>query len=258
MKPTNKIFRVFLILLLCIGGGVQPLLAAGRTYVVAIGLSDYKYPSICPSLKGYTITSAKLAATFFHQNSSSDVFMLLNENATRDHMLRVMRSQFAKADKDDIIMLIFSGHGYPGGITTYGFDGRTDKGITYAEVQAIMRKSKAMRKVIFAEACYSGGFSQEGGNRPNNTQRRNRYNGSDLTEVMLYMSSRANEVSYVPCFMNFVVEGLSGKADSNKDRNVTCRELFNYVNQSVVSDTNGEQHPQMWGRFSNNMVLSRY
>lgn len=237
-------------------------LAAGRTYVVAVGINSYKYPSICPTLGGYTTASAKLAANFFHKYRGGNVFMLLDRNATRSHMLRVMRSQFLKADADDIIMLVFSGHGYQGGITSYGFDGRTDKGVTYAEVQAVMKQSKARRKVIIAEACYSGGFSNGrsgGGNRSSNNQRNHSsYNGRELTEVMLYLSSRSNEVSYASVFLNTVIAGLSGHADANKDRRVTCRELFNYVNRSVIQKTDDKQHPQMWGRFSDNMVLSQF
>lgn len=262
MKALLKNFK----LLACVLIGwllLAPMvLAAGRTYVVAIGISDYKYPEICPTLGGHTLTSARTAANFFHKYNGGNVFMLLDSNATRDHMLRVMKSQFSKADKDDIIILIFSGHGFPGGITTYGFDGKNDRGVSYAEVQSIMRQSKASRKVIFAEACYSGGFSKSNGQQNNGQNNRHnrgqRYDGKDITEVMLYMSSRADEVSYVPCFMHFVIEGLSGSADANNDRKVTCRELFNYVNAAVIDDTDNAQHPQMWGRFDNNMVITSY
>lgn len=49
--------------------------------------------------------------------------------------------------------------------------------------------------------------------------------------------------------------GLQGAADRNGDRKVTARELFNYVNPRVISDTEGQQHPQMWGKFDDSMVV---
>ena len=43
--------------------------------------------------------------------------------------------------------------------------------------------------------------------------------------------------------------------DRNGDRKITARELFNYVNPKVIGDTNGLQHPQMWGKFDDSMVV---
>lgn len=237
---------LLLAFLVCVGVGN----AKNKTYVVVVGISDYRYPDICPSLRGLTITSAKTAATFFHDNSRCSTFMLLDKNATKDHIIRVLNSMFARADDSDIVMFVFSGHGYPGGITTWGFDGNANTAITYAEIQRIMKKCKASRKLILAEACYSGGIKTR-----DNTNRQRRPKRTS-SEVMVYTSSRADEVSYVPGFMQYVIKGLAGRADNDQNSMVTARELFNYVNAKVITETNGKQHPQMWGKFDNNMVIS--
>lgn len=224
-----------------------PCIGRGKTYAVIVGISDYKYPGNCPSLHGLTVKSARSAANYFYEKHRSRTFMLLDGNATKEHILRVMKSEFAKADVDDAVIFVFSGHGYQGGVTTYATDGSAQTLISYNEIQGIMRSSKAKRKIVLAEACYSGGFNKSTKRHRSKTQ---------TSEVMIYTSSRANEVSYVPGFMNYVVSGLRGLADANSDNKITARELFNYVNSNVERETGGVQHPQMWGRFSHEMIIA--
>ena len=47
---------------------------------------------------------------------------------------------------------------------------------------------------------------------------------------------------------------MEGAADANGDRKVTARELFNYANPKTIERFN--IHPQMWGNFNDNMVVS--
>ncbi len=78
---------------------------------------------------------------------------------------------------------------------------------------------------------------------------------------MLYLSSRANELSWETdamknsFFFSRLLRGLKGSADKNGDDKVTARELFNYVNAGVINDTEGQQHPQMYGKFPDDMVV---
>lgn len=229
------------------------LAIAQKTYVVAVGLSNYKYPEIAPHLPCST-GDAKAMSHFFHNYNGSSVFMLINENATRDHILRVLKKEFSKSTANDEIIFVFSGHGVPGGLTTYETQDM-ETVITYNELQDIMKSAKARRKVILAMACYSGGLNLMKKKR-DGTRRK-----TEKTSVMLYTSSRPNEVSWersdmtTSFFFNRVLQGLKGAADANSDRKVTARELFNYVNPKVISDTQGKQHPQMWGNFDDSMVM---
>ena len=56
-------------------------------------------------------------------------------------------------------------------------------------------------------------------------------------------------------FVERLLEAFNGQADQNRDRKITARELFNYVNPRVINDTEGRQHPQMMGKFDDSMVL---
>ena len=52
--------------------------------------------------------------------------------------------------------------------------------------------------------------------------------------------------------------GLRGGADVDRDSVVTAKELFNYVSTKVNKDSNGKQHPVMWGKFPNKMPVMKW
>ena len=57
-------------------------------------------------------------------------------------------------------------------------------------------------------------------------------------------------------FTYYVLEGLKGRADSNRDRFVSVGELFRYVRQQVRLDTNFVQNPRMLTGANENLALS--
>lgn len=226
-------------------------LYAQKTYVVSVGIGNYKYPKICnylPCSEG----DARAVSRFFHNYNGSSVFMLLNENATRSHILKVLKKEFAKSTAKDEIIFVFSGHGLEGGLTCYETKD-INSIITYEEILNIMKSSKARRKILLTMACYSGGLAQQSVSRKSN------YNKN--SSVMIYTSSRPNETSWEwglmnnSFFIDRVLEAFKGAADANNDKKVTARELFNYVNPRVINDTENKQHPQLWGRFDDSMVV---
>ncbi len=242
---THSIVIVLLFVLCSLNANAQ------KTYVVSVGLGEYKYPDVAPPLP-CSVGDARAVSHFFHNYNGSKVFMLLNKNATRNHILKVLRSQFSKSTANDEIIFVFSGHGIQGGLTCYETRDASSI-ITYNEIQDIMKSAKARRKIILAMACYSGGLTIKSKN----------YNKkkTEKSSVMLYTSSRSNEVSWESSdmrnsfFVTRILEAFSGAADNNRDRKVTARELFNYVNPKVISDTGGMQHPQLWGHFDDSMVV---
>ena len=251
MKKLSDLYRALLpVLLLCTG---FTSLNAQKTYVVAVGIGKYQYPQIAAPLP-CSVGDVKAVSHFFHDYNGSSVFMLTNENATRSHILRVLKREFSKSTPDDEIIFVYSGHGYKGGLTCYNTKD-INTVISYEDIQRIMKGAKARRKIILAMACYSGGLTLKG---INNRQRSRQQSNSS---VMLYTSSRPEEPSWERSdmtnsfFISRVLEAFRGAADANNDKKVTARELFNYVNPRVISDTGGKQHPQMWGRFDDSMVV---
>ena len=252
MTRTSKISFILLFALLLV-----PFAAlAQKTYVVSVGLSNYAPNNPCSYLPS-SVGDAKGISKFFKNYNNADVFMLIDSNATRDHILRVLRSQFGKANENDAIIFAYSGHGFDGGITGYNGDGAGGSEVVYcAEIQDIMRQSKASKKVMFVHSCHAGSFKKKYADNP----RARNYKAQDST-VLLYLSSASDEESWSyggwenSFFYHYLLKGFRGAADANGDRKVTARELFNYVNREVIDITNGIQHPQMFGNFRDDMVV---
>lgn len=245
-RTYNNIVRwVLLAIVMFVGISAS----AQKTYIVCVGLNvnrDNVDPLPCSreDMKGI--------ANFFYGYNNSKVFMLLDANATRSHILQVLKQQFAKSTASDEIIFAYSGHGFDGGLSTYN----NEEVLFCSEIQDIMLKAKARRKMMFIMACHSGSFTKKYGNT---TDKRRNYNKK--SNVLLFLSSKANEYSWESSIMknsffyHYLLEALKGKADKNNDKKVTARELFNYVAPRVTQISDGKQHPVMWGKFPDDMVI---
>lgn len=219
------------------------------TYVVSVGIGNYGNPKVQKLMK--TETDAKAIADFY-KKGTKNVIVITGKYATKSQILNSIRSQFMRAKKDDKIVFFFSGHGYPGGFCPYDMT-KLEEGIKYSEVIDIMQRSKAKNKFIFADACYSGAI-----------RKKESVSYPSTGNILLFLSSRGNEYSeenpYIAngCFTKYLLRGLGGGADTNRDRRITAQELFNYVSEGVRSQTKDRQHPVMWGKFDDNLTIVEY
>lgn len=215
-----------------------------KTYLVCVGIADY--PGTENDLR-ISDNDAKTIAKVFSVAKQATVSILLNEQATQSALLSTMHTSFMNANSEDIVILYFSGHGTPGALVCH------DGLLTYQHIFKMLKGCKASRKVIIADACYSGKM------RTNN-QQTSSYNSQN---VMLFLSSRTNEVSRESRYKNslftiFLERGLRGGADTNRDRYITARELYDFVHKGVIEASGNKQHPVMWGKFDNNMTVIKW
>lgn len=212
-----------------------------KTYIVCIGMQNY------PGKVNDTNLCAKDAKTvkwLFDQNHDSKTFILLNEEATKANIVRTMKRLFAEAGEGDAVAIFYSGHGEHGALCVY------DGNLSYQDIYNTFQGSKASRRFAFINACYSGTM-------------RKKYDISKLKgkDVMFLLSARSKEQSIEDLTMKngvfpaYLVMGLKGSADKNRDRVITARELFDFVSKKVREKTNNQQHPVAWGHFSNNMPV---
>lgn len=220
-----------------------------ETYVVCVGIGSYEDSKVQTLAK--TEKDAKAMADFY-KKGTKNVAIITGKYATKAQISETLRSQFGRATTGDKIVFYFSGHGYPGGYCPYDMR-KIEDGLTYSEVINIMHASKAKDKIIFADACNSGAIRKNQTSAPSN-----------LGNILMFLSSRGNEYSIESpllsngYFTNYLLHGLGGKADSNGDRKITAKELFNYVSTGVTQLSKGKQHPVMWGKFPDDMVIVKY
>ena len=226
--------------------------ANARTYLVSVGIADYSgFPTKINNLS-LTTNDAQTIANLYSKNTSVVYSLLLNEKATKNRIVRAIKKVFNKASKNDIVVFFFSGHGYPGGFCAY--DGQ----IEYGEIRNAMSQSKSKNKMMFVDACRSGGMRVDG------TTMQGAVTAAKNANVMLLLSSRNNENSIERrgmqngFFTTYLQKGLRGNADANRDRVITAKELFRFVHQGVSQISGGKQHPVMWGNFDDNMPVMKW
>ena len=230
---------LFLMILLTCAIKVQ-----AKVYLVSVGIADYQGKDIDLRVSD---NDAKAIAKVFMATKDASVNVITNEDATQSALLSTMHTAFADAENDDAVILFFSGHGTPGTLACY------DGELTYQHIFNMLKGCKASRKMIIADACYSGKMRTS-------RQQTSSYNSQN---VMLFLSSRTNELSMETKFQNsmftiFLERGLRGGADINKDRRISARELYDFVHQGVTEKSGGRQHPVMWGKFDNNMTIIKW
>ena len=244
--PTFDMKRILFSLLLGIAFVVATTGAEAKTYLVAVGISDY--PGSANDLRHPTDDVHLVVNTYKGLSADMSFVQLFDNKATINNILNAVQSVFSKAGADDIVVLYISGHGYEGGFVAY------DGFLAWDRLRKAVGKCRSKRKMIFADTCFSGTFRSRK-NVNNSTSTRPK------SDVMLFLSSRSNETSAESGslkqggFSAFLCSGLRGRADANRDKVVSAKELYNYVHSGVVRKTAGRQHPVMWGNFSSNMPV---
>ena len=215
-----------------------------KVYVVSVGIADY--PGKENDLR-ISDNDAKTIAKVFLATKDAFVKVLTNEDATQSALLSTIHTLFEDAQSDDAVVLYFSGHGTPGALVCH------DGLLTYQHIFKMLKGCKASRKVIIVDACYAGKMRTT-------RQQSSNYNSQN---VMLFLSSRTNETSQETQYKNslftiFLERGLRGGADKNRDRQITAREIFDFVHDGVTEASGNKQHPVMWGKFDNNMTIIKW
>jgi len=219
-------------------------------YILSIGVSRYADTSI-PSLK-YAANDAKsVVAAFKAQEGKrfASVHSLTiadgaDREPTRDNISNGI-DFLGSAGVNDVMLLFLSGHGgtdsrgnffFLPGNTAFSQDGTPLRAsiIPNSELQDVL--AFPGKKLVFIDSCYSGGIA---GRQVGGVDNEVLINSLMENAPVIFTSSSKTEQSWewdsarLGLFTHVLLQGLSGAADANKDRNITIEELGEYVKKTV-------------------------
>ena len=242
-----------------------------RSYAVVIGIA--KYPKLDSSHQlNYPERDAQSMNTILMSPEggnfkAENVKILTGAQATLAAMRREIDTWLPSiAQEGDRVLIYFAGHGFiyngRGYLAPVDFDpARIEQtGYPMDELgQVIGSKIHATYKVLMTDACHSGAIS------PDDSQAVNSALSNLHNSLFSFTASRDRETSYESpdfdgghgVFTYYVVEGMSGVADTNGDGVVTADELAEYVHTQVREKTGGKQNPTSdRGSFDPNLPLA--
>lgn len=247
-----------------VGGAPMPL--EGQRWAVIVGVSDYRHSDGIPDLR-YAARDATAFRDFLLSPRggavpASNMLLLTDADATAERVRSALFTFLTRPAAEDDVYVYFAGHGAPDpndprNLYLLTHDTRIDDfgGTAFPmwHLQDVLgRVIKARRVVVLADACHSEGIdgSRMGGGNNLVNQYLARYTaeaqhalmtGSDVSESSLEDSRWGGGHG---AFTFFLLQGLSGAADADRDGTVTAGELFPYVSNAVREATGGRQNPQ--------------
>jgi tetratricopeptide (TPR) repeat protein len=243
-----------------------------RSYALVVGIARYK------NLPGnlqlqyaerdaeaiYSVLISPEGGNFRAEN----VHKLIGPAATLASLRRELEQWLPSVAQDeDRVLVYFAGHGFVAGgqpyLAPYDVDLEAIAKTAYpmATLGAVFGgKIRAKWKVLLADACHSGAVTPE-----SDVQAINRSLIDMTRSVFSLTASRDRERSFESpdwggghgIFTYYVVKGLEGSADENRDGVVTADELAEYVRRNVREATQGQQNPTSdRSSFDPNMLLA--
>ncbi len=233
-----------------------------RVWAVVAGIAPYDH---MPSLQ-YPDDDAYQMYAFLRSPEGGavpedQIRLLINEDATRDHLIQAIQEMFGYADENDVVLFYFSGHGLDGALLPADFDG-FDNRLFYQELTSLLDQSLARQKLVIADACYSGSLlAAKGGSGIDlNLYYQELEKAAGGTAILL--SSRQEEYSLedkglrAGVFSYYLRQGLKGGADRDQDGVIRIGELHDYVCRKVRARTKDRQTPVLKGSYDENMPLA--
>jgi hypothetical protein len=249
-------------------------------WAVVVGINDY------PNTRRLKYAVADAEAFYRHlvdviQIPAENVTLLLNREARLSRLRSSLGTHLKKkAGKEDMVIIYFAGHGATekdvlspdgDGLEKYLLPYDVDPQDLYAsalpmrEISHIFYRIQSQRVIFIADSCYSGASGGRtislSGVRANISDAfLDRIAGGKGTVIMT--ASGANEVSAEDeklqhgVFTFYLLEGLTGAADADKDGLVTVDEAYRYVSTHVPRATGQEQHPVKKGTVEGRLILS--
>ena len=264
-----------------------PVVGKSERFAVIIGISTYRDSRI-PGLR----YAAADAAAFYNWIVSPDggrysparVKLLINEAATGKSIKEALYVWLKQALAEDVVTIYFAGHGSPESpdapenlyLLPYDaeYNSIASTGFPMWDIETALKRFVCAQKVVvIADACHAGGVGQafdiatRSGRaiRPNPISVRLQNLSKIADGVAVISASDDRQLSQESrewggghgVFTYYLLMGLEGEADYNKDGRTTLGELIPYLSQEVRRATQNHQSPTVAGKFDPALAVGR-
>jgi len=226
-----------------------------KLYVLAIGISNYKDPSL--RLQFAHKDAQEFVKVLESQKGrlyeDIKVKLLTNDMATKDEILDGLEWLQRQTTHKDVAMLFIAGHGIndPAGLYYFlphnaDLEKLKRTGVPFSDIKNTV-SSIAGKVVMFVDTCHSGGVMGKR-SAPDITGVINELTSAE-NGVVVFASSTGRQYSLEDpqwghgAFTKALIEGLEGKADILGKGKITVNMLDAYVAERVKELTKGKQTP---------------
>ena len=263
-----------------------PLSLPQRTHALIIGIGSYRDSSIAPLQ--FTNSDASAFAAVLADESvcgvpAENIRLLVDEAATLLEIKKAISGWLAKrAEADSTAIIFWAGHGdvepdplgrSTDGIANYLLPYDVDRENLFAsalsreEFERLIGTVRSKRRVVFMDACHSGGVAMQGSRKVGVGYSRDFFETiAQGSGSMVIAAAEHNQLSWEDAtlghgvFTYHLLEALRGKADSDGDGRVTMNEVYEYLKRSVPESVRrlgkGEQRPVLSSQVSGDIVLT--
>ena len=234
----------------------------GQQWAVVVGLSEYANSGQNDlSNLVYADDDAKAFASSLKQQgwSSSHIRLITNEQATQRSIMIAMESWLTKAGPDDMVVLFWSGHGFPDPadpekvyFACYDTDIRIPAtGYRMDRIRTILEERNARNVIVMADTCHAGKLITRGDEKAigitpyvNSLVKKKDVPKGWIFMVASDVDRKAIEDSSWShgAFTHCLLKALNGAADGYqsagvKDGVVTMGELRAFMNSAMPDET---------------------
>jgi len=260
-------------------------------WAVIIGISNYQDSKI-PSLR-YAAADANIFYKWIispkgGKYAPSRVKLMINNEATNTNIKKALFGWLKQVLEEDMVVIYFAGHGSPDTPSASNsnnnnlfllpydtqYENIASTSFPMWDIEtALKRFIKAKKVIVIADACHSGGVGKsfDIARRDGRAVKVNKIstglqNLAQISEgIVVISASNDNQFSSEGTqwggghgvFTYFLLKGLIGSSDYNKDGKVTLGEIIPYVSEQVRRSTNNEQCPIITGQFDPSISIAK-
>lgn len=206
---------------------------------------------------------------------AENIKLLVDADAGQGEILKTFKTWLpARVKSTTDIYVYYSGHGLPSadGQTLYLLPQLADRdliedtAVSQSRINAAIQAAKPKSVTIFLDSCYSGaartGQTLLASTRPISLKANTQTFPSEFTvfsaSTAEQISSSSNELKH-GIFSYYLMRGMEGNADTNKDGKITAGEMQTYLTENVAKQAslaNRLQQPQLTGD-ANRVLVGR-